>query len=541
MQLAHQAAFALGTLQVRPPTCEVVAPHGREVLQPRVMQVLVTLANAGGDVVSRDDLIATCWNGRVVGEDAITLVMMKLRRLAARSEGAFALQTIPRVGYRLVPGGSESPSHVPASAEPRASSEVAPAQQRPSKVRPRIVVLEFTHPVGDEEQAWFAEALADELTAGLSKSPLLAVMPRQALIHSDVAGHPPGAICARLGVDYVLDGKVRALGGTVRVSVDLIQGFDETSAWSARYDRPMSGLFPMVNEITASIVGAIEPAVLEREETEALKSPERSLQFWQLFVRGRRHFWRSTAKDVRAAEQLLEQALQLEPDDVSALAILAHCKLFDVWVGTSPDPAAALAEAHRIAIRAVRAGGSDAFAHYTLGVVFSLMDRLTEAKAEQRRALELNPYLAAACGEMGRLLAFEGRSQEAIEYSERAIAASPNDPHSWLWYRSKAIARFIAGEYEAAARDAADACARGAERFPLHYLLAACYSAADQMEHARRALEDGERLARSRAGPGRSNTTAYPLDALRTGHPFSRAADLDRLVKHLQKAGWHPV
>lgn len=539
MQLAHQAAFALGTLQVRPPTCEVVAPHGREVLQPRVMQVLVTLANAGGDVVSRDDLIATCWNGRVVGEDAITLVMMKLRRLAARSEGAFALQTIPRVGYRLVPGGGDTQQ--PVAARPTARSAPESPQPRLAKVRPRIVVLEFTHPVGDEEQAWFAEALADELTAGLSKSPLLAVTPRQALVHSDVAGHPPGAICARLGVDYVLDGKVRALGGTVRVSVDLIQGFDETSAWSSRYDRPMSDLFSMVNEITASIVGAIEPAVLEREEMEALKAPSRSLQFWQLFVRGRRHFWRSTAKDVRTAEHLLEQALRLEPDDVSALAILAHCKLFDVWVGTSPDPAAAVAEAHRIALKAVRAGGSDAFAHYTLGVVFSLMDRLTEAKAEQRRALELNPYLAPACGEMGRLLAFEGASQEAIEYSERAIAASPNDPHSWLWFRSKAIARFIAGEYEAAARDAADACARGAERFPLHYLLAACYSGAGQMEHARRALEDGERLARSRAGPGLSNTTAYPLAALRTGHPFSRAADLERLVKHLQKAGWQPA
>lgn len=531
MQLAHQAAFALGTLEVRPPTCEVVAPYGREVLQPRVMQVLVTLAQAGGGVVSRDDLIARCWNGRVVGEDAITLVMMKLRRLATRTEGAFAVETIPRVGYRLV-AGEGGPTPEPASVTPSRSGGSA---------RPRIVVLEFTHLPGDDEQAWFAEALADELTAALSKSPLLAVMPRQALIHSEVAGHPPGAICARLGVDYVLDGKVRALGGTVRVSVDLIQGVDETSAWSARYDRPMSGLFPMLNEITASIVGAIEPAVLEREETQALRSPERSLQFWQLFVRGRRHFWRSTAKDVRAAEQLLEQALELEPDDVSALAILAHCKLFDVWVGTSQDPAAALDEAYRIALKAVRAGQSDAFAHYTLGVVFSLMDRLTEAKAEQRRALELNPYLAAACGEMGRLLAFEGRSDEAIEYSEQAIAASPNDPHSWLWFRSKAIARFIAGDYEAAARDAADAAARGPERFPLHYLLAACYSAAGQMENARRALDDAERLARSRAGPGLSNSTAYPLEALKTGHPFSRPADLDNLVKHLQKAGWQSV
>jgi TolB-like protein len=529
MQLAHQAAFSLGALEVRPPTREVVSPNGREVLQPRVMQVLVALVQAGGRVVSRDDLIATCWNGRVVGEDAITLVMMKLRKLAARSGGAFAVETIPRVGYRL--------------AMPNDTVSRPLESKSAGKARPRIVVLEFTHPPGDEEQAWFAEALADELTAGLSKSPLLAVTPRQALLHSDVAGHPPGAICARLGVDYVIDGKVRSLGGTVRVSVDLIQGSDETSAWSARYDRPMSDLFSMLDDITTSVIGAVEPAVLEREESQALRAPEVSLEFWRLFVRGRRHFWRSTAEDVRLAEGFLEQALRLEPDDVSALSILAHCKLFDVWVGATDDPSSAIAEAHAIALRAVAAGGSDAFAHFTLGVVLSLMGRVAEAKAEQRRALELNPYLAAASGELGRLLAFEGQADDAVAYSERAISASPNDPQTWLWYRSKALARFVAGDYEQAARDAADACARGPERFPLHFLLAACYAAAGQMDLAHRAAEDGERLARARAGAGprRSNSSAYSLDALRTGHPFSSSENFDRLVKALQKSGWQGV
>lgn len=525
MQLARQPAFPLGSLEVRPSTREVVWPQGREVLQPRVMQALVALAKADGAVVSRDELIADCWDGRVVGEDAITLVMMKLRKLATRTDGAFAVETIPRVGYRL------------AVAAPAASIE---GQTSAGRARPKIVVLEFTHQPGDVEQAWFAEALADELTAGLSKSPLLQVMPRQALLHSDVAGHAPGAICARLGVDYVIDGKVRALGGVVRVSAELIQGADETAAWSGRYDRQMADLFGVLDEITTSILGAVEPAILEREDLRTQNVSEHDQQFWRLFVRGRSHFWRSTAQDIRLAEDLMEQALAIEPDDVSALAILAHCKLFPVWVGSAEDPVAKIGEAHRIALKAVSQGGLDAFAHYTLGVVLSMMGRLTEAKAEQRRALELNPYMAAASGEMGRLLAFEGQSAEAIAYSERAIAASPNDPHAWLWFRSKAIARFIAGEFEQAARDAADACARGPERFPLHFLLAACHAAADQMTAAERALQDGERLARIRAGAGgpRVNSTGYPIEALKLGHPFVHDEHLDCLVKALQKSGW---
>jgi TolB-like protein/Flp pilus assembly protein TadD len=522
MQLAHQAAFAIGPLEVRPSTCEVIAPGRREVVQPRVMQVLVALARARGAVVSRDDLIATCWGGRVVGEDAVTLVMMKLRKLAARSGGVFAVETVPRVGYRLTLEGAPGDSSAAAA----------------GRVRPRVAVLEFTHAPGDDEQAGFAEVLADELTTGLTKSPLLAVAPRQALLPSDGGGRRAGAICDRLGVDYLLDGKLRSLGGTIRVSVDLIQGSDEISIWSARYDRPMTDLFATVNEITTSIIGAVEPALLEREEARAMHNSEPDLQFWRLFVRGRRLFWRSTEKDVREAENLLEQALALEPGDVSALSILAHCKLYAVWVGTAADPAGAIAEAHRIALRAVDSGSFDAFAHYTLGVVLSLMNRLDEAKAEQRRALELNRYLAAASGELGRLLAFEGQSDEAVTYSERAIAASPNDPHAWLWFRAKAIARFIAGDYAAAARDAADACARGPERFPLHILLAACYGAAGRLPQARRALENGERLVHQRVGPVRSNASPYTLEALKTSHPFTHQAHLDRLIEALKTAGW---
>jgi tetratricopeptide (TPR) repeat protein len=291
----------------------------------------------------------------------------------------------------------------------------------------------------------------------------------------------------------------------------------------------------MLDEITASIIGTVEPAVLEQEELKALKTPEHSLPFWRLFVQGRRHFWRSTTRDVRAAETLLEQALRLEPDDVSALAILAHCKLFDVWSGTAADPRGAVDEAYRIALKAVAADGSDAFAHFTLGVVLSLLDRMFEAKAEQRRALELNPYLAAALGEMGRLLAFEGESEAALAHCDRALAISPNDVQAWLWCRAKALANFSAGDYEAAARNAADARARKPDRFSLCYLLAACYSAAGQMDHARRTLAEGDQLAREQLGlegPG------YTLEALKTGHPFVRSQDSEKLVQALRECGW---
>ena len=116
IDLAHEADFALGALTVSPSTREVLRGALREQLEPRVMQVLVALAQADGKVVSRDDLIARCWEGRVVGEDAINRAIGRLRRLSEADKGAsFEIETIPRVGYRLVAAGSEpAPSPVPA-------------------------------------------------------------------------------------------------------------------------------------------------------------------------------------------------------------------------------------------------------------------------------------------------------------------------------------------------------------------------------------------------------------------------------------------
>jgi DNA-binding winged helix-turn-helix (wHTH) protein len=102
IRLAHTANFGLGPMRVRPAAREVEVSGAIERLEPRVMQVLVALYEADGDVVSRDELIARCWAGVIVGEDAINRVMVKLRRLSQLDGGrSFALETVPRVGYRL--------------------------------------------------------------------------------------------------------------------------------------------------------------------------------------------------------------------------------------------------------------------------------------------------------------------------------------------------------------------------------------------------------------------------------------------------------
>lgn len=120
--LARSPAFRLGGFEVKPPTREVIGTDCREVLEPRVMQVLVALAQANGDVVTRDDLMLRCWEGRVVGDDALNRVIGKIRRLAARPDSGFALETIRKVGYRLItaPASAEASPALPVAGEDRA-------------------------------------------------------------------------------------------------------------------------------------------------------------------------------------------------------------------------------------------------------------------------------------------------------------------------------------------------------------------------------------------------------------------------------------
>ncbi len=394
--------------------------------------------------------------------------------------------------------------------------------------RPGIGVLRFESPTAGQDELYLAEGIAEEVISGLSRSRILSVSSRHSSLTIDARGADARTICERLGVDYLVQGQVRMRpGGTARVSVSLVNGAEDRTIWSEHYDRSTADLALLQDSIVAAIIGTLEPALLGHEEFLSVRSGSAKPGHWDLFIRGRWHFWRATFADWARAREFLTEAHALDPDDVPTLSHLALCNLGEVWGGAAKDPAANIAEAHRLALRAVSLDGGDAYAHYVLGTALSLLGRFDRAEAEQRRALELNPYLAAALGELGRLSVFAGRADEAIAFSDRAIAASPNDPHLFLWFRSKALADFIQGRFAEAARHAADACARSPHQFFLHYLLAACHAAAGDARPAALAIAEGQRLQPD-----------YSEPMVRLAYPFADPAHIEAYLEALRKAGW---
>ena len=392
--------------------------------------------------------------------------------------------------------------------------------------RPSIAVLPFAV-TGAGDEAYLAEGLAEDIIVGLNYNKWLFVASR----HSSFRYLPEAAdaakICAELDVRYLLLGRMRRLGPQIRIAVELVDGRRGESIWSARYDRPMEGLFAIQDEITETLASTLAPVLLDREEQQAVRNTPRSLQHWDLYLRARWHFWRGTLKHTQAAQKLLTQALALRPEDAPSLALLAHCHFGEVWSGWSTNLDAAIAEATRLALRAVRIDSGDAFAHFTYGVALSLTGQLQAGLAEQRHALELNPYLAQATGEIGRLMAFSGETEQALRYLDRAMALSPSDPHISLYFRAKAVAYFLAGRHDEAVEQAAGALARRPDFFFHHYMLAACLAAAGRIPAARDALAEGRLLLPN-----------YPLAVLKAGHPFAKAEDLERFVDALESAGW---
>jgi len=214
--LAHAAPFRLGALHVRPATREVAAGDWREVLEPRVMQVLVALARASGEVVGRDELTQRCWDGRVVSEDAINRVIARLRRLAEQGDGQwFTLETVTKVGYRLVPGEGD----VATPALPDLPT-TAPAPGRPARRWPLlaglaalaagalIAVILFVRPAATPGDAVAADYLRAEevMNVGTAEDSAHAIALMQSVVERApdfAAGWSGLSLAYLLGIEYV--------------------------------------------------------------------------------------------------------------------------------------------------------------------------------------------------------------------------------------------------------------------------------------------------------------------------------------------------
>jgi TolB-like protein len=389
-----------------------------------------------------------------------------------------------------------------------------------------VAVLPFVNVGGDAGQDYFSDGLAEDIITHLSRSPWLLVVARNSSFNYRASSLGMARIGQELGARYVVHGSVRRAGDTLRMTAELVDTHAAQTLWSERYDRPMADLFALQEQISGSVASAIEPVYLRREEHLARQLSHADLQHWDMLMQARWHFWRSTQDNNQKAQDLLTQAQAIKPDDSPTLALLAFTHLAQVWGSWTPDARASIAQANRLAMSAVRHDDTDAFAHFTLGTALSCTGQMGLAIAELERALVLYPQFAAAAGELGRLLVFAGRADEAEEYVLQAIDASPHDPHMSLWVRTRALACFSLGDLAQALRYASLATSQRPDWFFNHFLLAAVQAAGGNVPAGQASMAHALAM-----GP-------YSKQAMRIGHPFVHAHDMQRFEAALVLAGW---
>jgi TolB-like protein/Tfp pilus assembly protein PilF len=398
-------------------------------ISSRASALLGALLAAAGQPVAKSALMEAAWPGTSVEESNLTVQIAALRKsLGEAPDGGEWIVTVPRVGYRLArrPATDGAGALVPAAGPDR----------------PSIAVLAFTNMSSDPEQEFFADGLADDLITDLSMVPGLTVIARNSSFAYKGKTVDIRTIASELGVRYIVEGSVRRASARVRIGAKLIDAVDNRNLWAERFDRDITDVFALQDEVVARIVEALS-GVLPNASAVPTRRPT-SLAAYDLYVRARALETRSPEGN-RTAQALLAKAVALDPNFAAAHAWQAISYHFG-WMYWGQD--AHSGEALAAAARALSLDPQNADAHMAFGYLRAYESDLDEGIAELEHALALNPNHADAWALFADIQVLQGDALRAIDCARNAFRLNPHPPSQYYWMLG--WTEYAARRYEAA-------------------------------------------------------------------------------------------
>jgi adenylate cyclase len=382
-----------------------------------------------------------------------------------------------------------------------------------------IAVLPFSNMSGDPQQQYFSDGFTEDIITELSRFRSLFVVARNSSFAYRGDAVDVRKVGRELGVRFVVEGSVRRVGETIRISAQLLETASANHLWAERYDRPIADLFAVQDEVVQTIVATVAGRLEEVEIKRAKRRRTGSLPAYECLLRGKEHALGYGPDDNRLARELFERAVQLDPQFGLAHAYLALVLLIEH--GFADAPHAIKIRAHDLALTGVRLDPTESRCHQFLGQSYLYRQEHDQALFHLERGTVLNPNDAHGIAQLGFALALSGRAEEGIRQIHRAMRLNPYHP-PWYW-ADLSVALYTARRYE----EALEACRRtvGVNSKPwTHARLAACYAWLGRLEEA--SAEAAEVL---RQKPD------FHLSSVRLA--FKNPADTAHIFAGMRKAG----
>lgn len=404
------------------------------------------------------------------------------------------------------------------------ASSASQSSYPPLPDKPSIAVLPFLNLGGNQDQEYFADAIAEDIVTALSRWRWFFVIARNSSFIYKNRSVDVKQVGKELGVRYLLEGSVRRSGSRIRITGQLIDVVNAAHIWADNFDRELADIFALEDEITECVVSAIEPAMLHSEETRIARKRPSDLSAFDSYLRGMWHFNKMSEDNYHEALSLFRQCISREPDLALGYIGLARTLYGGAIEGWCADSMRDLTDARDAGRMAISLDLRDAHGHFALSGAQLYLGQHEEALAEAEQAIVLNPNFAFGHFRLGQVRTYIGRAEEAVISIERSIRHSPHDPQLGNMITLLALAHYHAGNYEESLRHAQTAVR-------MHDVRAAALSAASL---ARLGRKDEAREALAAFLPSLTNLSAGKAVALA---PYANPADQDHLFEGLRLAG----
>jgi len=316
-------------------------------------------------------------------------------------------------------------------AEAVRSAAVAEDSLRPLPLpdKPSIAVLPFENMSGDPDQEYFADGMVEEIITALSRFRSLFVIARNSSFTFKGKAVDIKEVGRRLGVRYILEGSVRKASGKVRITGQLIDAVTGAHLWADRFERDLTDVFALQDEVTLAVVSAIQPKLLQTEIALAARRRPENLTAYDLYLRAMPHYYLTIREGNAEAIRLAHRALELDPRFGSVAALAGLCHMRNVLWGYAIDPQLDRKEAVRLLRLALSVDDGDPDTLATAALISAFMIGDSESEVEMAdRAVALNPNSFEAWRCRGWVYKTAGLPEEAARSFERAIRMSPIDP-----------------------------------------------------------------------------------------------------------------